>query len=182
MALSDARAFLSVPCPVHWAGWESNTARLYSRGWALTVEKGRLYDNELSIMMRHEQSGIMLLAIARDVVSHRVIFDRKPPTFEVIQMAGHMHMIVNHTGPLEFGDMWYQADGRMSMSHEFDLDKVPGLFAPIKPRVQEILIEPESVEECFNLIKKLQAPDLARIRESNRKREPFLQAQILSLA
>jgi hypothetical protein len=71
-----------------------------------------------------------------------------------------------------------------------------GIFSTLQTRTQEILIEPQSVAECLDLIKKLQAPELAAIRERNarRARDPgssdygstvprtHIQAQIVTLA
>lgn len=63
-----------------------------------------------------------------------------------------------------------------------------GIFATPLVRTEEILIEPSSVAECLDLIRRLQAPDLADIRQRNRAandapiaRQTF-HAQILSLA
>ena len=61
------------------------------------------------------------------------------------------------------------------------------LFAPCLARTEEIIIEPQSVAECLDLIRKMQAPELQAVRKRNeQRREPINQqnfhAQILSLA
>jgi hypothetical protein len=70
------------------------------------------------------------------------------------------------------------------------------LFAPLQARTEEILVEPKSVAECLDLIKRLQVPELAAIRKRNEQRRrdqgsmdygstaPLtkLHAQIVSLA
>lgn len=63
------------------------------------------------------------------------------------------------------------------------------IFAAPLVRTEEIIVEPQSVADCLDLIKRLQAPNLAEIRERNRQRERLepsnqtrFHAQILSLA
>jgi hypothetical protein len=46
-----------------------------------------------------------------------------------------------------------------------------GIFATPLARTEEIIVEPETVSELLERIKSLQAPELAAIRERNRRRE-----------
>jgi hypothetical protein len=64
-----------------------------------------------------------------------------------------------------------------------------GIFATPLARTEEIIVEPETVMGLLEKIKAMQAPELAAIREKNRRRDQHqpmerqqFHAQILSLA
>jgi len=60
------------------------------------------------------------------------------------------------------------------------------LFATPKVRTEGICVEPDSVDECLQLIKRLQSPRLAEIRERDRqaeyRQEQNFMAQIIRVA
>jgi hypothetical protein len=187
MARSD-HILRSEPMEVRFAGFRSDTLSLQEAGWRLAVEEDFRH-GRLSMMMRHEQAGVYMVA---DDVSFNY-FDRidgrtreRLPVFMVRHVARSLESV--------------------RCSFAFDnfapVDAVPhiaaltckriedfALFGAPLVKTEEIIIEPQSVAECLELIRKMQAPELADLRERNARRErmePINQqrfhAQILSLA
>jgi hypothetical protein len=144
----------------------------------MTAERG-LYSDEHLLYLKHEKFGMYGQARTHDTAWR--YHDDRLPVYQVTSMGCALH-VVSHYNKVDFANMHYQISGHPSVidTREFNVDEIPGFFTPVKPQVREIIVEPQSVQECFDLIKKLQAPDLARIREHNRRREPVIQAQILT--
>lgn len=71
--------------------------------------------------------------------------------------------------------------------HRWNGDTID-LFRKWAPQSEEIIVEPETVADLFERIKKMQSPELADIRERNRRRDlrdqqrESVVAQIITLA
>jgi hypothetical protein len=50
---------------LHWAGWETNTARLQQAGWQLSAEQD-FYGNRMRIALRHEGMNLMAMTPSFD--------------------------------------------------------------------------------------------------------------------
>lgn len=180
MALSDRR-LLSVPHRVLFAGFESTTTRLQQAGWELAAEE-LVYEDRIRLLMRHKGANLSL--ITRQV--HYGFFDNGNPgdrlTFEVIKVASAMSVVLN-----EQQFVFRQIDAMPQyVNYEPRAIEDMGIFAAPLVRTEEIIVEPQSVAECLDLIRKMQAPQLAAVRKRNEQREAINQqrfhAQILSLA
>lgn len=191
MAPSDY-VLLSPPIPVEWAGFESNTARMQACGWEFAVEDNH-YGFTTTVFARHRRFGVTLRAELRgdDIRSRSVVYTRSgfsgfsgPP---VRFHAAQQHHETFITGsPVD----WTRVDMNPSYVSARDLPSfnVKDLFRPWAPESKEILVEPDTVADLFERIKKLQSHDLEAIRERNRKRDLREQsqeqvvAQIITLA
>jgi hypothetical protein len=189
MGPSDAR-ILSRPHRVVFAGFESTTTRLQQAGWELAVEQSFL-DMRIRLALRFEPARLYLMADAQhlDFFRYASYALDEPLTFHIRQCASHMTVQLMETSfafqPIDAVPQFTEAP-RKSIE-DF------GIFAAPLARTEQILIEPQSVAQCLEQIRKLQAPELAAIRERNRRRndegatvQPIprqtFHAQVLSLA
>ena len=189
MALSDPRV-LSRPHRVVFAGFESTTTRLQQAGWELAVEQS-FHDMSIRLALRFEPARLYMLAEAQrlDFFRYGSQMLDEPLTFHIRHCASRMAVQLMEASfafkPIDAVPQFTEAP-RKSIE-DF------GIFAAPLTRTEEILIEPQSVAQCLEMIRKLQAPDLSAIRERNRRRNDdggtlqaiprqTFHAQILSLA
>lgn len=188
MALSNyGPPYLRSPaCRVLFAGWESTTLALQHAGWRLAAEQDVEW-GRLRLMMRFEPAK---LTVVCEDVNHRFSMrgwgDRDDLPVFVARYATSDLKVVEPMDPSAF----FAIDATPHIVYEppKSIDDFK-LFATAQTRTEEIIVEPQSVAECLDLIKKLQAPELAAIRERNRKREmrermpaETFHAQIISIA
>lgn len=192
MAHSNPR-ILSQPHRVRFAGFESTTRDLQRAGWQLSVEEA-VYDYRIRLAMRFEPAGLYMLADAQE---HRYnmrsapysrSFDPRSQvqlTFDIRHCSSRVAVQLRERGfdfrPIDAEQTY--VDTPFKRIEDFHI------FASPLVRTEEIIIEPQSVAECLDLIRKMQAPELAAVRKRNLQRErsePMNQqnfhAQILSLA
>lgn len=189
MALSEAR-FLSLPCPVVFAGWQTTTAALQQAGWRLSAEQDFMR-YRIRLALNFEPARLFMLSESRDfdfVRSGTSYGDRNQlPVFEIVHVANGMTINLMESSfdfkPIDAAPQFTEV--KRTSIEDF------GIFAPCLARTEEIIVEPATVAGLLDQIKQLQAPELAAIRERNRKAErrsdqPFRQqrfhAQIVSLA
>lgn len=199
MALPFNRAehrVLSRPHTVVFAGWQSDTYQLQRNGWQIAARED-YYGYEVALLLRHPETGLKMFtqSVKVDFV-HR---DPSVPLRFVVERASTDMLAVRREFPIDLGSIedvpFRQIDAKPQYIHDFQPRSIEdfGIFAAQLVRTEEILIEPKSVAECMEYIKKLQAPELAAIRERNRQRdrdraseEPVLRqtfhAQILTIA
>lgn len=186
---------LSPPIPVEWAGFTSRTDYMQRWGWDFVVEAGpHLYERH--VLARHRANNTVLYAVLRDedVMSRALVYNRGTGA------SGF------NGPPIRFGRATHAESFCLTVAgdetHSFvPVDMTPqvvdirewsglarDLFRPWAPQAQEILVEPETVTELFEKIKRLQAPELSAIRERNRardyreQRQESVVAQIITLA
>lgn len=186
MALSDDRRLLSAPHRVLFCGFESTTFALQQAGWLLSAEYSYGYSGEqLRLALHNKAFGGYMLAdpLGFDRFRHMEFHERL--TFVVRQVNAD---ILVYRGQDFSG--FEPIDARPQyVTTERKSIKDFNIFASQLVRTEEIIIEPQSVMECLDLIRKMQAPELAAIRERNETRD-FMEAtnqtkfhaQILSLA
>ena len=196
MALSEM-LLKSRPCKVIFAGWESTTSRLQSAGWQLAMEHSWHHDR-VRLAMQYRDGGMQMIAEADyhmismhvDAARHCYGGDLRDglPVFVVRHVANAIHVRVVDMDSFSFSPI----DARMQM-RTMDREIRPmdefEIFATPLVKAQEIIVDPNSVAELMDQIKQLQAPELAMIRERQRRTErgePIQQtryhAQIISLA
>lgn len=151
----------------------------------------------MRLAMKYRDGGMRMIAEAQhytrpmhlDAMRYGSVDGRdNPPMFEVIHVAPEIHIRVIDMDSFSFTPI----DARTQM-HDINTEVRPmdafEIFAVPLVRTEEIIVEPASVMELMDQIKKLQAPELARIRERQRQADrgdPIQQtryhAQIISLA
>lgn len=176
----------SEPMEVHFAGFKSTTYALQNAGWRLAVHEDP-YGGTVQLLARHEAAGLYLAAddarfnyLQRGAKGLR----EELPVFVVRRVAKSLESVrVN----VDFS-LFHQIDAT-PVVHKMSCQSIEdfALFGPPLVKTEEIIIEPQSVQECLDIIRKLQAPELAEIRKRNAKRERALDAtefhaQILTLA
>jgi hypothetical protein len=183
------RGYLAInyPCAVHFAGFKSDTLRLQNNGWQISAEEN-LLEGRCQLGIRNSRTGLVLLAV--EVKFNGAFLDslyrgvdrhdrQEPPEFNIT------HVITDYlkvTMVPESIVSMRPVDARPSKTEIRCIEDFK-LFSPLVDKTKEIIIEPQNVMECLELIKKMQAPDLAKIRERNRNQEmrmESIQAQILT--
>jgi hypothetical protein len=174
----------SRPADVLFCGFRSTTSQLQNAGWELSMHED--FENQhLTLAMRHKQAGVYAMS-ARLAVDHFAYWqmrgDMRLPPFVVTHISSDIRIVsgVDFTKfkPIDAAPQVVRVD-------ETNISQL-SIFASQLVRTEEIIVEPQSVAECLSLIKRLQAPQLAEIRERNRRAEAMPQvqfhAQIMSLA
>lgn len=176
---------------VLFAGFSSSTTQLQRAGWVLAADEDILH-GRIRLLMRHEEAGLYLIA---DEIPYRyeVGFGRRmmyprgdqDPVFIVRCVARAVNVVNTNWDMSRFRQVDAEPhEANVSFKNIEDY----ALFGAPMTKTQEIIIEPQSVAECLELIKKMQAPDLAEIRRRNRAseaeigRQQTFHAQILSFA
>jgi hypothetical protein len=161
---SDARV-LSQPCEVHFAGFRSDTYRLQQAGWELSVEQD-VYRRALRLAMHHRAADLYMLADSQDFdfFSHRM--GDRPPVFNIRHCSSRMVIQLMESS---FDFQPIDATPALATTTRRSIEDF-NIFATQQVRAEEILVEPQSVAECLELIKKMQAPELAAVRKRNEQR------------
>lgn len=164
MGPSDAR-FLSRPCEVHFAGFVSDTYRLQQEGWQLSMEQ--------DIRMRSIRLAMRLDAARLYMVSNACTYEYmsdygrdRLPVFHVQHCASNVTVQLMESQflfkPIDATPQYTEV--RRRSIEDF------GIFAAPAARTEEIIVEPETVASLLDKIKSMQSPELAAIRERNRRR------------
>jgi hypothetical protein len=177
--------------PVIFAGFRSDTYALQQAGWRLAVEED-VYSGVVRMMMHHP--GAELYLVARDWRMPRAHMDLHTRFMHDFMTDRPEFVVERVARSLES----YRVN--LDFSKFLDIDATPQyvdtpirsirdfkLFANPLVRTEEIIVEPQSVAECLDLIRKLQSPDLERIRQANRARGDAINrqnfhAQIITMA
>lgn len=157
----------------------------------------RVWDHRVRLAMRHEASGLYMISESADyhfapryTQAMRMSEDYGAPTFVVRHVGSNVTVRImdnlNQFRPID-------AAPQFTTAEEKGIEQF-ALFATPLTRTEEIIVEPETVNDLMEKIRALQAPELAQIRQCNRMREgrsqgssaPIAQqlfhAQILSIA
>lgn len=175
MALSS-HPWLPPDVKIEWQGFSGRAAVMQRYGWEFQEMRDvdRHFTGEQKIVMRHRAGGWCGYATCpeRDLMRAfsacgRYATPEISPTFVVQRMAANADKMLIHAGP---GVRHYPLDFQPRFHEEairhFTLAEI---FKPEEP--EEIIVEPATVMSLLEQIKQMQAPDLARIREENRKRD-----------
>lgn len=187
---------LSEPAEVWWAGFRSDTLRLQQEGWEIAAEEDVAYDR-IRLLLRHQD--LRLYALTDDVqYRYRAIADprfalKQPQlVFRVVRAAPRFEVL---RSDIDFA-AFRQVDAKPQFEHSVEVKSLEDfrIFATPLARTEEIIVEPQTVSAMLDQIRKMQAPEQARIREQQRAaaaresrvadaapRQAF-HAQIISLA
>lgn len=180
---------LSRPCEIHWAGWKTDSYTLERRGWTLSAIQS-VDTLRMRLAMHHIDTGIRMIAQGQefDFMQHhdrqRVGVEAPLPVFTVLDTSiGTMMRVINGDGD-NFADFNPISARPLYTSQAIkDLDDYK-IFAT--HQTMGIIVDPNDVDSLMSRIMKLNQPELAQVRENNRRRERaaghVLHAQILTLA
>lgn len=177
-------ALISQPHEVVFAGFRSTTTQLQQAGWKLAAEQDYRRDS-LSLLARHDGAQLYLVADTVGLDYFRYAHTNERLVFHVKCVARALECI---TTDFRFDN--FEPIDAMPQMIERKRQRIEDfkIFATPLVRTEEIIVEPQSVAECLELIRKMQAPELAAVRKRNadRERNPVNQqnfhAQIISLA
>jgi hypothetical protein len=168
------------PIPVNFAGWESDTYRLGRSGWQMAVETDprRMIDR---FMFHHKEIGLTATGFLNEPFRFMNL-GRYAQAGDISREDGHIEICsIATVGNFQFRRM----DLNLSRSYRADtepiavdvtegeLHRLP-LFAELfagRPEMQELIVEPEDVQQLLDKIVRLQAPGMREIRARDRKRE-----------
>lgn len=158
---------------ISWAGFEAPAWVLQRQGWEfeeIVDPHDYLYKR---VALRHRQNGWTGIATCcaeeciQFINTQLNMYSKCSPTFVVQRMVNRDDRIV------------FERSLGLPMPTARGLDFEPAILemrrftlADILPArvTEEIIVEPETVAGLLDRIKQMQAPELARIREENRKR------------
>lgn len=176
---------LSRPVPVHWAGWESNTATLHACGWDIAADY-RVDRDTYGLIMRHQ--ALKLYAVTdyiefrrgSNFLSNVVDPRHELPRFTVVHVAPNFHTV---TMPgLDFS-RYQQIDPRpqMSVSRITRVEDF-NIFALARAPEKEIVIEGAdmSVIEHLEAIQKLQAPKQRELRDRMQREQAAQRIEVVA--
>lgn len=158
---------LSQPCEVIFAGFRSDTYRLQQAGWVLSVEQD-IMRCSLRLAMKLPAAGLYMLAeqVDFDFYQRAHLGGGASPRFIIRHCSSQIHLRLQERSfafqPIDATPVFVDAPFKSIEDY--------GIFATPLVRTEEILVEPESVEECMALIRKLQAPELEAVRKRNAQR------------
>lgn len=176
---------------VRWAGFVSDTLTLASHGWKIAMNqdvRAHHMNGKVEIFMHHDRGGLNARGympvsafehIRRD--SFHGTFNK--PYFEITQVIADDGYVVM-TEPIDFENFtMVETRPTMVRSQISQLPLFQKLFSEI-PEVQELIIEPESVQYHLDKILAMQGPERKAIRQRDSRREPEqrqVHCQIISL-
>lgn len=152
----------------------------------------------ITLLLNHRECGIQAVAVARDrfyaAEWHSRQYNRfekmEAPEFKVIKLATDMRVRIEtihtlHNTMLNFDDFKLADMTPQNVSiREYEIGKLP-LFAEAKKTLAEQLIIPQrDISELLAEIRSRQAPNIAEIREREKRREieTIHSASILAIA
>ena len=178
--------FRSEPMEVHFAGFQSTTTAMQRAGWRLAANED-FQRGSIQLMARHEAAGLYLVANEvgyRYGMRSRLGAKEDLPIFVVSRVARSLESV-----RLDLDFSVFKPVDATPVVHKTRYQRIEdfALFGAPLVQTEEIIIEPQSVQECLDIIRKLQAPELAEIRKRNATRERALEAtkfhaQIMTLA
>jgi len=167
------------PHRVFWNGWETTTNRLASAGWELTAHQDYGMYPRVVLAMRHP-CGLILEAEGeregRIDNSPYVVF-----MFSVRKVVNERDTFIRHPAS-SFSSNFMPVDGRPAFaSIEEIMANEWYAFKPFEQKAQEIIVEPQSVQQILDELLRRQEPVQAEIRKRIARDDPVIQhAKILS--
>lgn len=196
----------SVPIPVYFAGFESDTQRLGRQGWELSMrqEMGfRGYELQMAGRIGGENGLYFLtrpLAVEYPHGTNLEIARRFAQTgFEVQHLAPEIRArILPHAGGIDWARSFSPVDTQIQERFE-DIDIRTFKYFKVVDQKKDLIVRPENVPELLDMILKIQAPEQEVLRARERSRENYeayrsgnmfsepkpahqVEAQIISLA
>lgn len=135
---------------------------MQSAGWQLSAEE-EVYDRTIRLAAKHQAANLYMVS-AR--VPHEYFeMGVRLPVFNMTYCSSRMVVQLMESS---FNFKPIDATPQFVTEERRNIEDFR-IFATPLVRTEEIIVEPQSVQECLELIKRLQAPDLAAIRKRNKQ-------------
>lgn len=160
----DSRRVLSRPAEVWWSGFRSNTMQLQQHGWQIAAEESVHY-SRIRLMLRHPEMRIDALTNTLDLDYYRARFTHDSLVFRVVCVTPGFQFIRMH----DVVDNFRQIDAMPQIvDQEIVTPDDLRIFATPLVRTEELIVEPKTVAELLEKIRRMQAPEQERIRAKER--------------
>lgn len=179
MGLKVAYHVLSEPADVYWSGFRSDTRTLQQAGWEIAAEEEVMYDR-LRLLLRNRDLKLYALTDYagyeyrarpwREYSIYHARGSRPPLLFQVVMCAPrieiHRHAAMGATS----FDNFRQIDAEPQFLHDVEIKSIDDfkIFATPLARTEEIIVDPMTVSEMLDQIRKMQVPEQERIRQKER--------------
>lgn len=156
---------LSVPWPVEWAGWRTDTLTLSQCGWQIAIEfdASRL---RYRLMLKHHEMRLTAFSDAEvvDRVQRERVTLRNLPPFRICHVAETFHVLKVMDDFSRFREIDPIPQFR---TEEIRTMEDPNIFAPCAPKAKEVLVDKAdlTVVEHLEAIKALQSDKQRDIRD-----------------
>lgn len=158
---------LSRPAEVWWSGFRATTLGLQQAGWEIAAEES-VYDGRIRLMLRHQQMRLYALTNSAEWNYFSQNMERSPLVFQVVQAAPRLEVQVT----AEVGAGWANFQQIDALPQFVETKRVSAddlrIFATPLTRTEELIVEPQDVAAMLEQIRKMQAPEQARIRAKER--------------
>jgi hypothetical protein len=196
---------ISTPHRVFWAGFETTTARMQQAGWKLSAHQD-VMQMGVRLAFRHDELDMSAITNMIDYFKLAQLSaarggwaadqDIGRLKFDIVRMTSGRMMVETYRDPHDSGTMWKAIDGKPQFcSRMYQSLEEFAVFAEVPlTRTQELIVDPNDVQELMSRIIDLQKPEQQRIRDKQRLRESregleldagpkqVFHAQILSIA
>ena len=168
--LQVERRVLSRPIEIWWSGFRSDTARLQQAGWEIAAEED-VYGGRIRLMLRHQDMRLYAITNQREWDYYAPHSQQSPLVFQVVAAAPRLECRVMP----EIGTGW--ADFKqVDAMPQFIPEKIVTpddlrIFATPLVRTEELIVEPQTVAALLEQVRRMQAPEQARIRAKDRLRD-----------
>jgi hypothetical protein len=154
---------LGRPIAICFEGFKSDTAQMQRRGWQISSNE----EDHGSVFMLHFYHPTHKLTLLSDTVDTRSFRDRNT-MFERMPDLNVWRISSEYIQPaaLDF-NTFHRIDAVQQLAlHSYTRRH----FAEATPETKSIIIEPSSVQECLDLIAKMQVPVMKEVRKNEAKR------------
>jgi len=160
---ADGPRILSRPVKLHWAGWETDTARLQQAGWQISADQ-RFDRDTMQIAVSHMGGARGVSEISAWRCAERYPWDERPMEAS-LSMRLAQQVKFEHFGA---GFPSFSAVDAMPQLRECQIKTLDDLahFAPQMVRTEQLLVPEESVDDLLSrILEKQQAAKTAYFRE-----------------
>lgn len=195
------RRLISEPHRVHWCGFTSNTRDMQQSGWRISVQQDFRHDH-IRLAFRHDGAQCSMLT---DTISYYHMIERHVHTYSrthtidglldfYVVRAGYDIQVTSYRE--DKPRPWFAVDAlpQMNQTRMQSLEDFAVFAKAPLTRTQELIVDPNDVNELMSRIIDLQKPEQDRLRQKARLRESregmilgtepkqTFHAQILSIA
>lgn len=172
------RGIISPPIRVRWAGFESDTTRLWRAGWEISAEQD-FYQDVLRIALKHKEArvyGISNPIAYREIAqaglgSMKMKMKMNEILAEIgldVRLANELRLEIHSTELPRFEPV--EAQPTFIERKIYTLEDLK-IFKTRPKDAQEVLLDMPTIDEVLKYALKLQEPTQAELREKKRRAE-----------
>lgn len=176
---------VSLPVPVRFAGFESDTTKLQGSGWQLSVEQERherTNGTHLRLVGKFEQGGLYFYTGIVEL-NPALLYARTNNPYQYIELIREHGFDVMHVGSdiriiSDIKPKFFPIDARPgellgwdSPTTQYSLADMANIFKPINPDAKELIVDPNDVQALMKQILKVQKPKQAEIIKKARNKQ-----------